>query len=352
MRVVQVSYYRHPAALPAERVLEVWPSVLAVAGAAQTAGVDVHVVQAHHANVVGADGLVTFATDVDGAIARLRPDLLHVSGLAFGGHSRAAAKRVPGLRVLVQNRGGHAAARWRRPLIRRGLRHVHGLLFTSKAQTSLHNGSLPDGIPVFEVVDASTHFTPGSQAGARAATGLQGEPCVLWVGRLNANKDPFTALRAISLAAHELPGLQLWCCFTQAPLAAEVRAQIEGDSRLRERVHLLGAVPHHQLEQVYRSADLFLSCSHTEGSGFALIEALGCGLPAVCTDIPSFRKITANGLVARLVAPGDHEAFARAIVELQRDRVAQDSVRRHFEQRLSFEAMGRDLRAAYEAVLS
>lgn len=352
MRVVQASFYRDPQNRTPEQLLEAWPTITAVARAAQEAGVDVKVVQAHASNHSVGDGLVRFSDNVEAAIQQLNADVLHISGLQFSRYTKPLLRRLPGLKVVVQNRGGHAAARWQRPWIRWGLSHVHGVLFTARTQIERHRGALPAHVPIFEVVDSSTHFTVGDQASARATTGLAGNPCVLWVGRLNPNKDPLTALRAVREAARELPDIRLYCCFGSTELLDEVASFIKADSVLGSRVVLRGRIEHERLEQYYRAADLFISCSHTEGSGFALIEAIGCGLFPVVSNIPSFRKITGDGAIAELVAPGDYAGFGRALVRAHQHRSSTAQVRAHFERCLSFEIMGRDLRSVYETVLS
>jgi glycosyltransferase involved in cell wall biosynthesis len=229
-------------------------------------------------------------------------------------------------------------------------------MFTSRAQAEpwLERGVLPRSVPVFEVCESSSTFTPGDRGAARAATGLQGDPCLLWVGRLNHNKDPLMVLDAVSLALRDSPSLQLWCFYTEAPLLDGVRARIAADRELAERVHLMGSVPHEQVEQLCRAADLFLSASHSEGSGYALIEALACGATPIVTDIPAFRAITGDGEVGALVPVADSEAMARSLLEvaaLDRAELRQKTLA-HFERSLSFDVLGQRLRDVYETVVS
>jgi glycosyltransferase involved in cell wall biosynthesis len=97
-----------------------------------------------------------------------------------------------------------------------------------------------------------------------------------------------------------------------------------------------------------------VQASHAEGSGGALIDALACGTTPLVTDIPSFRRITGDGACGALVPIDDADALAHAIRDwARRDRpMLRRRAREHFERDLSFDALGRQLRAAYDAVLT
>ena len=128
---------------------------------------------------------------------------------------------------------------------------------------------------MFELPESTSTFEPGEQSVAREQTGVHGDPAILSVGHLIPNKDPLTVLDGIAAAVEDLPNLQLWSCFGSAALLQAVRTRIETDPTLRDRVHLLGRVPHSDVEQLMRAADLFVLGSHREGGSFSLIEALG-----------------------------------------------------------------------------
>ena len=161
-------------------------------------------------------------------------------------------------------------------------------------------------------------------------------------------------LEGISAAMNELPRLQLYCCFGNAPLLREVQSRIAADSRLRGRVHLVGRLPHEKIELMMRAADIFVLGSHREGSGYSLIEALACGLPPVVTDIPSFRSLTQAGAIGKLWPCGDSRALREALISTANSSslALRAAVRAHFERELSSNALGAKLTAMYEDVLS
>jgi glycosyltransferase involved in cell wall biosynthesis len=205
-------------------------------------------------------------------------------------------------------------------------------------------------VPVFEVLEGSSNFSPGNVGEARRVTGLSGDPCFLWTARLDPNKDPLALLDAFERAMPRLPDARLWCCFGRAPLLEQVRARIARAPALRDRVTLLGHRPHAAMEDLFRAADFFVQMSHHEACGYSVIEALSCGATPLVTDIAPFRRTV--GDAGSLTPVGDAAALADAMVAwAARDRAAlRRAARARFDRALSFDVIGRELRAVYERV--
>ena len=92
---------------------------------------------------------------------------------------------------------------------------------------------------------------------------------------------------------------------------------------------------------------MFVSGSHSEGSGYALIEAMSAGVVPVVTDIPSFRAI-AGDCGARW-PPGDAGAFADALLTRVRAATSMNSALVSSAQYDRGAAMGRDRASARSA---
>jgi glycosyltransferase involved in cell wall biosynthesis len=362
---MQISFFVDPQRRTPETLLRDWQSLADIATAAAGAGIRVTVVQASMSpgdvsrNGVDFVFLAPDSPDVPltrsarfRALLRDRaPDVLHVHGLGFARdvlELRALAPHVP---ILLQDHADRPPRFWRRGLWRRGAAAAGGLSFCARAQAEMFRsaGLLAAGVQVFEIPESTSSFVPGDAGAARAATGLHGDPAVLWVGHLDRNKDPLTVLAGVGAVARDLPGLRLWCCFGVAPLLSTVQARIERDAALHDRVHLLGRVPHERMEHLMRAADLFVLGSHREGSSFALIEALATGLTPVVTDIPSSRALTGNGAVGTLWPCGDWRALGGALRSAAAALRPQTraAVRAHFDRHLSSAALGRRFAAAY-----
>jgi glycosyltransferase involved in cell wall biosynthesis len=370
MRVLHVSCVRDPYDRTGDELLRAWPTLPAVARAVRGTGPEVVVLQAAHVDgEMERDGVrYRFVAEprlgrrrpaagfapwrLARAAAALEPDVIHLNGLGFPFHTRALCG--VGAPVLAQD---HADTPSRRAasLHRWGLARLSGVAFTSAAQAQpfFSAGLLRTGTPVYAIPESSTHFTPGDRAAARRAMAVHGRPAVLWIGRLNANKDPLTVVDAFARALPRLPDAHLWCCYTEAPLLDQVRARTDGDPRLAGRVHLLGTVDRAEAEQLCRACDIFVSASRSESAGFALLEAIACGATPVVTDIPAFRALTGDGTIGALVPAGDPAAFADALVRVAGEPadVLRARAIGHFQRELSFPVVGARLVAAYEALV-
>ncbi|MBV8156618.1 MAG: glycosyltransferase family 4 protein [Dyella sp.] len=367
MHVAQINFIPSPAAWEPDEVFQHWPSLPNVAEAvrgsgtrvsviqlaSRTARVERHGVDYHFASIDHVDRPADRGRLVARLLASLDVDVIHVNGLGFAEETFALASGLPQLPLVLQDHANRPPRWWRRPLWRRCYGLASGVAFTAveQARPFIEAGLFGPSMPLFAIPESSSHFTPGSRAQARLETGLHGNPCVLWVGHLNRNKDPLTMLEGVAQAVSHLPGLQLWCAFGSSPLMDDVRRRIDRDNRLAGRVHLLGKVDHARVESLMRAADLYISASHVEGSGYALLEAMACGVTPVVTDIPSFRAFTAGGTVGHLWPRGDASALAGALMRAVTHGLSRERVRAHFEASLSFGTVGRLWSQAYADVI-
>ena len=135
-------------------------------------------------------------------------------------------------------------------------------------------------------------------------------PVIVAAGRLTHQKDHATLLRAFARVRKEL----------------DVRLVIlgEGDQRaaLERLADRLGVRAQVQLPGFVTNpfafmarARLFALSSRWEGCPNVLAEALACGVPIVSTDCPGgTAEVLQDGACGRLVAVGDDEALAKAML--------------------------------------
>jgi glycosyltransferase involved in cell wall biosynthesis len=135
---------------------------------------------------------------------------------------------------------------------------------------------------------------------------------IINIGRLVAQKDHATLLRAFAAARTEVPARLV--ILGQGPLQTELESLAE---RLGVRKDVLFVGWEDNPYAWLRRADLFVLSSIYEGFGNVVIEAMACGLPVVSTDCPSGpSEILREGKVGLLVSVGDAPALGAAIVRV------------------------------------
>jgi glycosyltransferase involved in cell wall biosynthesis len=139
-------------------------------------------------------------------------------------------------------------------------------------------------------------------------------PLVLAVGRLIAQKDHPTLLRAFARVHAERPDARL-AIIGAGPLEQETR-RLVAELGLDGAVLLPGRLaPRDWLER----ATVFAHSSAWEGFGIVLLEAMLAGLPVVATRISAVPEIVVEGETGYLVEPGDDAALAAATARLLAD---------------------------------
>ena len=82
---------------------------------------------------------------------------------------------------------------------------------------------------------------------------------------------------------------------------------------LDKDVFFLGA--RRDVPALMAAADGYVYASQKDTFGLSVIEAAGCGLPVICSDIPALREVLQGGRLGKLL-PNTQEAFAREMMAL------------------------------------
>lgn len=143
-----------------------------------------------------------------------------------------------------------------------------------------------------------------------------------WVGRLSSEKGCDLFIRAAAQVLQELPSVEFWIA-GDGPLREELQSLISGLG-ISENVRLLGR--QNDMPAFFRSLQLLVSSSRTEGLPIALLEGMAAGLPLVATRVGEVPTLVLHGITGTLLPVGDVAALATGILNLVRN----DSQRRSF----------------------
>lgn len=137
---------------------------------------------------------------------------------------------------------------------------------------------------------------------------------VIAVGRLDYQKGFDRLLDAWALLPEPL----------RATWHLDIFGQGEWEEKLKRQIDRLGIgtsatinKPTNAIFDEYAKSDFLVMTSHYEGFPMVMIEAMACGLPAVCFDfLCGPRDIIADGVNGRIVPEGDLQALASTMQQL------------------------------------
>jgi glycosyltransferase involved in cell wall biosynthesis len=97
-------------------------------------------------------------------------------------------------------------------------------------------------------------------------------------------------------------------------MVGTINASLQIQSELREYVQLIGPVPRTEIRKHFEWADTFLLPSLCEGSATVTYEALGYGLPLVCTA--NTGSVVRDGVDGFIVATGEVDPVVERLESL------------------------------------
>jgi glycosyltransferase involved in cell wall biosynthesis len=154
------------------------------------------------------------------------------------------------------------------------------------------------------VIPEGLNFTPLSEIPRK-----EDYPVVVYAGRLKRAKRPDHAIRAFKIVKKKSPNAELWI-IGDGPYRKDLE-RIAG-----EGVKFIGGLPNEDRRRFLARAWVLVNPSVREGWGLNVIEANALGTPCVAYDVAGLRDSVRNGKTGLLVADGDVEALANAIIKV------------------------------------
>jgi glycosyltransferase involved in cell wall biosynthesis len=276
-------------------------------------------------------------------LARIGPDVYHAIDLKLPGRSPVpVAVTLHDLIPWAWGGPRMRGERFRFWLGRRFLRRADLILAVSQATAddAVRLGRVdPKRIRIVpEAAGDEFRPRPGAPDRVRRRWGLK-PGYLLFVGALDARKDPAALLRAWRAAQSSNSELEL-------VIAGDAGRQAPTNMGA---AHRLGQVDDPELADLYAAAGCLLFSSRYEGFGLPCLEAMACGCPVAAFRNSSLPEVL--GGAGELVEDGNAEALGRAAAALVKDP---DRARRSgLERAKSFgwRKSARQTIAAYESAL-
>ena len=145
---------------------------------------------------------------------------------------------------------------------------------------------------------------------------------IIFVGRLQPQKNPFNLIKAVSDNNLTLD------IYGNGELYDELLAQAK---KLNAKVNFMGVIGNDQLPGVLNRYRYYILPSFYEGMPKTLLEAMACGLVCIGTDVDGINEIIEDGVNGYLAKGTKPEAIVEAIkkaMQLPHHSVAEEGLRK------------------------
>ena len=205
--------------------------------------------------------------------------------------------------------------RWRRRMLTRAAAHRARVVLTlsefSRREIERHTR-----LPAARIRIVRPGLDLPGEATAPAATTGDRAPLVLFAGTLLNRRHVPALVRAVALAAEQIPDVRLVIAGDNRTWPREDPGAIAAALGASSRVEVRAFVEEEELRRLYAEASVFVFLSEYEGFGLTPLEALAAGAAPLVLDTLVAREV--YGAAARYVERPEPSAVAAAMVELLR----------------------------------
>lgn len=295
-----------------------------------------------------------------------RPDAVHIQSHLIMGRALAREAHARDIRLVATNHIMPANL-------------LDFTLMPDFMNRALVNWAVRDAASLLGLADAVTTPTPSAAEYLTRTTGLTGvipiscglklsnytprlglrdQDRILFVGRINTEKQIDVLIRAFALIADRIPArVQIVGMGDQQEPLIHLAERLG----VADRVDFLGRIDDAELRQVYSDAAVFVMPSIAELQSIATMEAMASGLPVIAADAMALPHLVKDGVNGYLFAPSEPHDLAGKLARVlsapaaERERLQRGSlqlVARHDLNRTldAFEALYRGRQLVASAV--
>jgi glycosyltransferase involved in cell wall biosynthesis len=195
-------------------------------------------------------------------------------------------------------------------------------------------------------------FCPGDQAFRKSLGWTEANVVFGTVANFIPYKRHTDLVNAAKLISESLPEARFILAGEDRGILPEIRYQI-ASLGLQSKFAIVAGTQ--EPEALYRSMDIYICTSATEGLSNVLIEASATGLPIVATDVGGNAEVVSPGVNGMLVPARRPEAIARSAITIAKSRQLRQAMAFHnrltAQAKFSLERMVREHESVYENIL-
>ncbi len=188
-------------------------------------------------------------------------------------------------------------------------------------------------------------FQPGADRRRREEFAPKGEPILVHLSNFRPVKRIPDVVEIFAAVRAEVPAKLLMIGDGPERTIGEWMVREKG---LTEDVFFLGK--QNQVQELLNCADVLLLPSEIESFGLAALEAMACGVPAVCSEVGGLPEVIRNGVEGFLVPGHDTKAMAARSLEIVTDPHRREQMGIAARQRASTTFCSQKIIPLYEAL--
>jgi len=155
--------------------------------------------------------------------------------------------------------------------------------------------------------------------GVRSELGLEDKKIVCFVGALGPWHGLENLIQSMPCVLEDVPHAEFVLVGAMKEFGTSHMMKMAKEYGVSDKLHLLGRKRPEEIPRILVESDVAVAPYPARDFGFSplkLFEYAACGVPIVCSDLPSTREIIEDGRNGLLVPPEDKHQLAEAITRI------------------------------------
>ncbi|HEV3224769.1 MAG TPA: glycosyltransferase [Puia sp.] len=168
-------------------------------------------------------------------------------------------------------------------------------------------------VPISSGIDLEEFNPIGNTSAIREKYSLPGKPILLFVGRLDPEKNIEEIIHAVALAVKKV---DFYFVIVGRGIKKNALERLAMELGISERVVFTGYVPDADLPYIYKLSRCFIISSIAELLSLSVLQGMASGLPVIAADIGALGELVHDKVNGYLYKAGDIKMLAQCITEI------------------------------------
>jgi 1,2-diacylglycerol 3-alpha-glucosyltransferase len=174
-------------------------------------------------------------------------------------------------------------------------------------------------IPISSGIDLEKFNPVGETSAIREKYSIPGKPILLFVGRLDPEKNIEEIIHAVALAVRRV---DFYLVIVGRGIKKSSLEHLAMELGISDRVIFTGFVPDADLPYIYKLSRCFIISSIAELLSLSALQGMASGLPVIAANLGALGELVHNKVNGYLYSPGDINMIVQYITEI----ISQDEI--------------------------